>query len=128
MNFASGYSDAIETVAFAPDGSVVVGGFVGSATPAYDQKFKSGGQPEGGHPFIAKISAADVNGNEAPFAYEWYYYETDNSSPNFKGSAKAVRVSNTGEIYAIMGKTTAVIKFSPGGQPLLKTGIIDNGF
>lgn len=120
MKFASGHSDSLETVAFAPDGSVVVGGFVGAAHPAKGATFKSGGQVEEGYPFVAKLSAAKLASSEPPDEYDWFYYETDRSA--YYGSVKAVRVDNNGDIYAIAGGKTGAIKFDKDGNVLAKSG------
>jgi hypothetical protein len=70
-------SAAVESVAFAPDGGLIVGGFMDGITLAASLKFKSAGQPEEGLPFVGKISASDVNGSTAPSKFEWTYTEKD---------------------------------------------------
>jgi len=126
MNFASGYADGLETVTFAPDGGIIVGGFVGAETPAKDMTFKSGGQMEDGMPFIGKISAADANGDVAPVAYEWFFHETNKEV--YKGSTKSLRVDKDGSIWGICGKASSLIKLDQSGNVLFKTGMVDKDF
>lgn len=91
MNWSSvAYSDGIESVNFASDGSVIVGGYVGNSSPIADITFKSAGQITGGVPFIAKISAEAAKGSETP-EFEWMYYSPDDLA-NYKGSTKAMRL------------------------------------
>lgn len=121
--FNSGYSDGLETVAFAPDGSLYVGGFAGASIPANDLRFKSAGQVLEGRPFVGKISAEDANGSSAPIGYEWLKHF---GGDGYKGSAKALRVeAGTGNIVAVAGSRAAVLKFSPAGDVLMKTGELE---
>lgn len=121
--FNSGYSDGLETVAFAPDGSLYVGGFAGASIPASDLRFKSAGQVLEGRPFVGKISAEDANGSSAPIGYEWLKHF---GGDGYKGSAKALRVeAGTGNIVAVAGSRAAVLKFSPAGDVLMKTGELE---
>lgn len=55
-----GTHDGLEHAYLAPDGGLIVGGFVGGSG-VVPQPFKSAGQIKEGYPFIAKISAADLN-------------------------------------------------------------------
>lgn len=73
----AGLGAAVESVAFAPDGGLIVGGFMGGYAKASTLKFKSAGQPEEGVPFVGKISASDVNGSTAPTKFEWTNTEKD---------------------------------------------------
>ena len=114
MTFASGFADGLETVAMGPDGSFAVGGFVGSSIPIQDLKFKSAGQVEEGHPFVAMISAENANGSEAPETFDWFHYEYQRGAP-FKGSAKAIRISDNGDIHALCGKRAAIMVLDKSG-------------
>ena len=60
-----------------------MGGFVGSPIPVSDLKFKSAGQVEEGHSFVAKINAEKANGPEAPAMYDWYHYIDGNAEPPY---------------------------------------------
>lgn len=75
---------------------------------------------EDGHPFVAKIKASDANGNQAPAAFDWQWYKADGDA-NYRGGAKAIRVGTNGDIYAIIGRRAALVKFSPQGEQLLLT-------
>ena len=106
-------TDALETLAFAPDGGLIVGGYVGKGmSSVWGQEFKSGGQAHEGFPFIAKISAAGMAGPEAG-EYEWFWYmqgiSSDKSDPS-SGSAKAIRIDEKGDIYSLYGRYSSVIK------------------
>jgi len=76
-SLTAGLGAAVESVAFAPDGGLIVGGFMDGYTNASALKFKSAGQPEEGIPFVGKISASDVNGSTAPTKFEWTNTEKD---------------------------------------------------
>lgn len=119
MTFASGYADGLETVAIGPDGSIAVGGFVGASIPVRDLKFKSAGQVEEGHPFVAYLSTVSANGSEAPEMFDWFHYEYQSGMP-FKGSAKAIRIGDNGDIHALCGMRAAIMVLNKSGQMVIK--------
>jgi len=99
MSYSASSSNGVESVAFTSDGGFVVGGFVGSASPSSEFTFKSGGQVEDGNPWVGKVSAADAAGSTTPASFAWEY--TYSGVP---GSAKAMRVDSSDNVYAIGGK------------------------
>ena len=105
MNKAgSSNNAAAETVAFTSDGGFVIGGGLNNPEPVKSMAFKSSGQFAEGNPFIAKVSAADAAGTSAPSSFEWEYELTPPSDTSaYQGSAKALRVDSSDNIYAILG-------------------------
>jgi len=113
MNLDEQYSNGVESVAFLSDGGFVVGGFRGADIK--EVGFKSGGQVNSGKAFIGKISAADAAGSSAPTAFQWIYEPAD-----VIGSAKAIRVDSSDNIYTIVGKS-GVAKLTSSGTEIWKT-------
>ena len=72
----SGKNNVAETVVFNSAGDIIIGGSKNTETPINEMNFKSSGLVEGGTPFIAKISAANVNGSSAPLGFTWIYDNT----------------------------------------------------
>lgn len=92
-----------ETIQFAPDGGVILGGFVAGAGLAADTRFKSGGGTSG-DPIIAKLSAQDIAGSSAPKNFEWIYKDE-----NKKGSFMSLKISpENGWVVAINGDITVL--------------------
>jgi hypothetical protein len=125
--------DAVESVAFAPDGGLIVGGFVAGGAKASELKFKSAGQPEEGTPFVGKISAADVNGAKAPTKFEWTFTKNDdtqikNEENQYRGSTKSMRIAQDGTIYALSGYRTTVNKLDQKGNLIKCSGQLDFAF
>ena len=108
-----------ETVAFTSDGGFVIGGYLDNESDAAEQYFKSSGQVDGENakPFIAKVSAADAGGSSAPTSFEWTY---TNSEEKHVGSAKALRVDSSDNVYAAIGHG-AVVKLDSAGEEVWKT-------
>lgn len=108
-----------ETVAFTSDGGIIIGGFLDNEVDAINNYFKSSGQVDGENakPFIAKISAADAGGSSAPTSFEWTY--TNSEAENY-GSAKALRVDSSDNVYAVIGHG-AVVKLNSAGEEVWKT-------
>lgn len=121
MTYVTG--SGAETVAFTSDGGFVVGGYVNSNTSADSMNFKSGGQCEDGQPFLGKISATDAAGTTAPTAFAWTYTQTDTV---YAGSAKALRVDSSDNVFAIACTKSCVIKLNGSGTEVWKTGQIDS--
>ena len=121
MNY--GTASGVETVAFTSDGGFVVGGFIDSNDGVSGMHFKSGGQVESGKPFIGKISKADADGTSAPSGFTWTYSQ---SGTEYSGSAKALRVDSSDNIYFVAGTASAVIKIDKNGNEVWKTGQLDS--
>ena len=93
-----------------------------SPTVAKDLNFKSAGQVEEATPFIGKISAADAASDTKPSAFSWTY---TNTGADYSGSAKAIRIDSSDNIYAVVGKKAAAIKLRRSGTEVWKTGQLD---
>jgi len=108
-----------ETVAFTSDGGFIIGGYLDNETDASEIYFKSSGQVDGENakPFIAKVSAADAAGSSAPSSFEWTY--TCSDAENY-GSAKAIRVDSSDNVFAVIGHG-AVVKLNDAGEEVWKT-------
>jgi len=117
-----GTGSGAETVAFTSDGGFVVGGFIDTSQAISELNFKSGGQVEAATPFIGKISAADAAGSSAPSSFAWTYTNTDSA---YTGSAKALRVDSSDNVFAIAGTKSAAIKLSSSGAETWATGQLD---
>jgi len=98
MNYGTGAG--VETVAFTSDGGFVVGGYIDMTDDLSEIAFKSGGQVTSGKPFLGKISAANAAASSAPSAFEWTY---SNDSADYAGSAKAIRIDSSDNIYSVFG-------------------------
>lgn len=77
---------------------------------------KSAGVVTEGTPFIAKISAADVEGSTAPTDFEWTY---ENGS--VEGSTRQL-ILETGNIYAVGGNYANLVKLDNTGTEQWNTG------
>ena len=66
-------------------------------------------------PFIAKVSAADAEGDSAPASFEWTY---SNSDAKNSGSAKAIRVDSNDNVYGVMGQGehSTIFKLDDAGE------------
>lgn len=119
---AYGASSGAETVSFTSDGGFVVGGYINTLQPLSDINFKSGGQVSEATPFIGKISAADAAGSSTPASFEWTYTNTDAA---YMGSAKALRIDASDNVFSIAGTNSAVIKLDNAGAESWATGTLD---
>ena len=90
-----------EAVIFTDDGGFIICGYVDGPNAASEYNFKSAGQAEEATPFIAKVSAANANGDSAPTSFEW---EWEKTSEEPIGSAKTIRLDSDGNIYTIIGR------------------------
>jgi hypothetical protein len=117
-----GSNSGAETVQISSDGGFVVGGFIDSSDSLSTMNFKSGGQVETGTPFIGKISAADAAGSTVPSGFEWTY---TNSGSDYAGSAKALRVDSSDNVFSIMGTKSAAVKLDSAGAEQWATGQLD---
>jgi len=108
-----------ETVAFTSDGGFIIGGYLDNEADIIEHNFKSGGQIDGENakPFIAKVSAADAAGSSAPSSFEWTY--TCSDAENY-GSAKAIRVDSSDNVFAVIGHG-AIVKLNAAGEEVWKT-------
>ena len=77
---------------------------------------------EDGTPFLGKISKADADGSSAPSSFAWTYTQKDEI---YMGSAKAIRVDSSDNIYAVAGTKSAAIKLKSDGTEVWKTGQLD---
>lgn len=121
MNYGTG--SGVETVAFTSDGGFVVGGYTGDSTPIKEMFFKSGGQLEAGAPFVGKVSKADAEGTASPRSFAWTWTTAETA---YKGSAKALRIDSSDNVFVVAGTTSAVIKLDKDGTEVWKK-VIDTG-
>ena len=63
------------------------------------------------------MSAADAGGSSAPTSFEWTYTNSDEENV---GSAKALRVDSSDNVYAAIGHG-AVVKLDAAGELVWKT-------
>jgi hypothetical protein len=71
-------------------------------------------------PFIAKVSAADAEGDSAPTSFVWTY---SNSEDKNSGSAKAIRVDSNDNVYGVMGMGdhSTIFKLDDAGEEVWLT-------
>lgn len=110
----------LESVAFTSDGGFVVSGFTNSALGIDDMGFKSGGQIDEGLPFFGKISASDAASSSAPSSWEWSYDTLTDDL--YTGSAKAVRIDSSDNVYGLVGSGSWLVKLTSTGTKDWDTG------
>lgn len=118
-----GQGAGLETAAFTSDAGFVVAGFVDAPGGIGDMAFKSGGIVTEAKPFMAKISAADAADSVAPSGFEWTHTEAD---ATYAGSARAIRIDGSDQVFASVGTGSAVIKLSSAGSIVWRSGQIDS--
>lgn len=116
MTYEDGNNNVAETVIFAADGGIVIGGASNCDMPIRELIFKSSGVFEDGTPFIAKISAIDAAGSSEPSSFEWLY---ENSEVN--GSTRSIAECDLGNIFAIGGPKTSIVKLAADGTETWNT-------
>lgn len=68
-------------------------------------------------PFIVKISAADAAGSSVPSDFEWTYFNSE-----VTGSTKSIRQDSAGNLFALCGTATSIVKLASDGSETWNTG------